>query len=432
MATADRYVVIGLANVRADWFREVGRWATAAAIPVEFVRCVSAEETRARLASGRPFSALLVDAGAPGLDRDLVDVALSTGAAVLVVEDGRAGRDWIALGATAVLPVDFHRGELLEELDRHAKTINRSDHLSAAGPAEEEISWSGQLIAVVGSGGTGASTVAMAIAQGTGADPRYRSLVLLADLALHAELAMLHDARDVVPGLQELVEAHKTGYPTLAEIRSLVFDVPERDYHLLLGLRRHRDWAALRPRAVQAAVESLLRSYRIVVADVENDLEGDNECGSMEVEERNQLARTAIRRASLVVVVGQPGVKALHSMLRVVDDVVASGVDPVRVLPILNRSRRGRRRKAELTASFGELVAPISTRVPAPLHLPDRPSIDDTIREGAALPSALTGPLATTVLAALDRLEPSSAPEQEQPVAVRPGELGHFLDDGDL
>ncbi|MDP9419863.1 MAG: hypothetical protein M3P53_06925, partial [Actinomycetota bacterium] len=41
----------------------------------EFVKCVSAEELRARLASGRPFSAALVDATLPAFDRDLVDLA---------------------------------------------------------------------------------------------------------------------------------------------------------------------------------------------------------------------------------------------------------------------------------------------------------------------------------------------------------------------
>ena len=35
--------------------------------------------------------------------------------------------------------------------------------------------------------------------------------VVLADLALHADQAMLHDARDVIPGVLELVESHRSG-----------------------------------------------------------------------------------------------------------------------------------------------------------------------------------------------------------------------------
>ena len=96
-----------------------------------------------------------------------------------------------------------------------------------------------------GTGGTGRSTVAAAVAQGLASDPRNLDLVCLADLALHAEQAMLHGAADVVPGLLELVEAHRSGAPSIDEVRSLTWHVAERDYHLLLGLRRHRDWTAV-------------------------------------------------------------------------------------------------------------------------------------------------------------------------------------------
>ena len=82
---AARYVVVGLARPRASWFGDVGRWATSGAAPVKFVRCVSAEELRARLRSGRAFSAVLVDGAVGGLDRDLVDAAREAGAAVVVV-----------------------------------------------------------------------------------------------------------------------------------------------------------------------------------------------------------------------------------------------------------------------------------------------------------------------------------------------------------
>src|SRR5690606_6970796 len=53
---ADRYVLLGLAGVRARWFGEVARWATTAVVPVDFVKVVSAEEARTQLRSGRPFS----------------------------------------------------------------------------------------------------------------------------------------------------------------------------------------------------------------------------------------------------------------------------------------------------------------------------------------------------------------------------------------
>ena len=36
--TTERYVVIGLAHVRSDWFTEVARWSTSGSLPIEFVK----------------------------------------------------------------------------------------------------------------------------------------------------------------------------------------------------------------------------------------------------------------------------------------------------------------------------------------------------------------------------------------------------------
>ena len=35
--STDRYVVLGVAQVRSPWFREVARWSTSAMLPIEFV-----------------------------------------------------------------------------------------------------------------------------------------------------------------------------------------------------------------------------------------------------------------------------------------------------------------------------------------------------------------------------------------------------------
>ncbi|MEA3217336.1 MAG: hypothetical protein QOJ19_3492, partial [Acidimicrobiia bacterium] len=107
-----RYSLLGLARPRAPWFTDLGRWATAGTMPVDFVRCISAEEVRARLASDRPFSALLVDANVSGLDRDLVDVARSRGCITLVMADGGSDRDWTAIGAAVALPTPLERQTL--------------------------------------------------------------------------------------------------------------------------------------------------------------------------------------------------------------------------------------------------------------------------------------------------------------------------------
>ena len=92
------------------------------------------------------------------------------------------------------------------------------------------------------------------------------------------------------------------------------FDVPRRGYRLLLGLRQPEAWSALRPRAIDASIEGLRRSFQVVVADVTGDVEGEAEGGSADVEERNHLARSAALHSSVVVVVGAPGMKGVYSL----------------------------------------------------------------------------------------------------------------------
>lgn len=418
----ERYVVLGLAHARSEWFRRVAQWANSASIPAEFVKCVSAEELRARLGSGRAFSAVLVDGGLSAVDRDLVDRAAAINAVVLVVDDGRPGRDWQGVGAAALLPADFDRSGLLDALAVHADRIGRGDLVPGDTPPEPEPDrWRGKVAVVCGPGGTGTSTVAIALAQGLAETQQ----VVLADLALHAEQAMLHDARDVVPGVQELVDAHRSGRPGPDDIRRLTFDIETRGYHLLLGLRRARFWTALRPRAVEAGFEALMRTYPAVVCDCDADLEGLDECGSAEVEERHVLSRTAMERADVVFVVGLPTMKGTHSLVRVVNDVLDFGVPPDRVLPVFNRAPRPSRVRAELAKAVGELTQIADGVGPAaPLFLADR-KIEDAVRDGVRLPSALTKPLVGAFNGIVDNA--GARPVSELfPDRVQPGTLGHW------
>ena len=437
MAT-DRYVVLGLARARADWFGQVARWATAAALPLDFVKAVSGEEVRARLRSGRPFSALLVDGGLAALDRDLVDLAGRHGCAVIAVDDGRSPRPWRDLGVAAVLPADVDRGVLLDALRAVARPITRHDDAAvAADPVERAPArWRGWSVAVTGSGGVGRSTLAMALAAGLAADPRDAGLVVLADLALHAQQALLHDAGDVVPGVVELAEAHRGTALEAAEVRSVCFSVPGRGYDLLLGLRRHRDWTALRPRALAVALDGLRRAYRVVVSDVDPDVEGEAECGSLDVEDRNVLARTVLRDAEIVLVVGLPGVAGVHAELRVVRDLIEFGIAGARIVPVVNRAPRGLRQRAELgSALAGPLLSaacPGATLASTPIFVPERRRLDELVRDGAPPPPQIVRPLTGVVRALLDQTPGLPRPPTPEPVAVAPGSLGSWsAGDGD-
>lgn len=428
---AERFVVLGLARARSGWFRAVAQWANAGAIPAEFVKCVSGEEVRARLASGRPFSALVVDGALPALDRDLVDAARDAGCPTIAVDDRRGPRDWAAVGVAAVLPDFFDPKSLVDALAAHARPVRRGDAVPGDATPEPVAAWRGTVAAVCGPGGTGSSTVAVALAQGLADDPRLGHAVLLADLALHADQAMLHDARDVVPGVQELVEEHRSRRLSPEEVRALTFDVNERGYHLLLGLRRARFWASLRPRAFTAAFESLRATHRVVVCDTDADVEGEDECGSLDVEERHVMSRTAVLGADVVFAVGLPGLKGTHALARVLTDLRAAGVAPAKVVPVLNRAPKGGRARAELAATLAGLTGAGAVPFASPVFLPDR-RVEEALVDGARLHASMTRPLAGAFSAVVDSGDGEAAGAGPAgPRRVRPGSLGSWSDGGE-
>jgi hypothetical protein len=351
----ERYVVVGLARARTSWFSEVSRWAQSGRLPIEFVKCVSAAELHARLDTVGSVSAVLLDAGAPGADRDLVSLSRHSGAAVLVVDDGRPGRDWAAIGASTVLPPGFDATMLLERLQATATPVaergGRRDPATAAPTSE----FAGSLVAVCGVPGTGSSTMAMALAQGLAGRGDGGGGVVLADLALGGEMGSYHGARDVVPGLQELVDAHRSGRPDRAAVRAMTYRVETRNYALLLGLRRPRDWTALPSQATDAALASLRGAYRWVVADVTSDLDGEAETGSLDLEERNHLARSSLSSAQTVVAVGAPGVRGVRGLITLIDGIIGLGVDPGHILPVINHAPRSTVARSEAVRVIVEL-----------------------------------------------------------------------------
>jgi hypothetical protein len=425
---AGRFVVLGLAHARSPWFRQVASWSNSASIPVEFVKCMSAVELRAHLASGRPFSAVVIDGSLPALDRDLVDSARQAACAVVVVDDLRVTRDWLGLGASAVINPMFERKDLLDVLAAHTAEIGRGDAVPGDDDDLPPSGWRASVAMVCGAGGTGASSAAIALAQGLADDLRFGGMVLLADLALNGEQAMLHDARDVVPGIQEVVDAHRQARPAVDELRAFVFAVHERRYDLLLGLRRTRNWPSIRPRAFAAALEGLTRGWRAIVCDVSADLEGESDGGSIEVEERNTMARAVAARADVVFAVGLPDMKGVHSLVRVVGELLDHGVPSSRIVPVFNRAPKSVRSRTELSSALASLLdrrlesAPLCGAV----FLPDR-RVDEALRDGVRLSSALSAPIASAFSSALDRATDPRALEDLRPVA--PGSLGRWSAD---
>jgi hypothetical protein len=431
--SGERFVVLGLAPARAAWFEAVAQWTTSASLAAEFIKCVSAEEVRARLASGRRHSVLVVDAATPSLDRDLIDECRAHSTPVIVVREPRSGaRPALPadVGVAAELPPRFGPDELLDLMATHCRPVGDGARMPPAlEDYEPSAFWQAPLVAVCGPGGTGASTVAMAVASGLARDPRFGGRVLLADLARRGDQAMLHDSPDLGPGIQELVEGHRLARPTPGEIGRMAFVVPRRGYRLLLGLRQPEAWSALRPRSVDAAVHGLRRTFQIVVADITGDFEGEADGGSIEVEERNHMARTVARQATVNLVVGAPGLKGVHTLANLMRQMVRAGVASERMVAVINRSPRHPRTRAESARALATVLGDdgVATALASPVHVPER-KLEDSFRDGAPLPGAVVEPVTRAARLVADRLA-DVAPPAHGPERIAPGSLGTWSDD---
>lgn len=420
----ERFVVAGLARARTDWFRAVASWSTSGALPTEFVGCVSAEELRAQTSAGRPFSAALLDAGLPSVDRDLVALLREEGVAPIFVETVGVSREWRDLGAAAVLPASFERSQLLDALRAVAQPIGHGDVPRPDGaPDEAPTSNLAPVISICGPGGTGASSLAIALAQGLAPQHAANSGVLLADLCRRADQAALHDARDIVPGVQELVEAHRNRRLTAQEVRALTFQVTERGYNVLLGLRRPSNWTAVRPRAFQASLQTLRETFSVVVADIEPDLEGEKDSGAVDVEERNVMASTAVAASSVVLVVGRRGLSGMAGMVRTIEELHTHGVDPARILPVCSPGPKQAVSRSQFVRALTQTVSlPPDTALPGMVFVPRR-RIDEALWDGVGIPRPIPRVLARSVTALMDRLDHPHPSSQELQLVV-PGSLG--------
>lgn len=413
---ADRYVVIGLARSRSRWFGEVARWANAAAAPVDFVKCLTSEEARAVLGAGRRVSALLLDTELSRFDRDLVADAARDGVPTLLV--GSADRrDWEALGCATRLDADFTRDELVDALDRFARAVAGDDEPTSARVDLSSDPVAGTLIGVLGAGGAGTSTIAMALAQAwaaTGAD------TVLVDGCRRGDLAMYHDVGDVIPGLPELVELHRGDEADPDEIRALEFET-RRGYRLVLGLRRARDWAGMRSRAVAAAVHGLQRTHEVSVLDLDDDLETEAETGSADIEDRHALSLAVARRADAVVVVAGADLKGIHDASRLAHDLHRCGTPTERIVVVVNRAPRSTVARAQLARSVRALTDDLGDDGIGAALTVRRHRLEATHHDATALPEGIG---CAVLSATRGVIGAGAARPTADPVRIRVGELG--------
>jgi len=412
-----RAVILGLARTRRGWLGELARWCSTGILPAELVTCLSVEEALAVLGAGRRITLLMVDDTTTRWGRDLVAAATGAGAPTVMVRGGRGHdheRDWEAIGCDAAVGPELDPAELTDLLRRHevvaAPTDRRVEVDSGTPP--------GLLLGVLGTGGSGASTVAMALAEGLG-HLEGADAVVLVDGSRRGSHAAYHDVGDVLPGLPELVELHRADRPDPSEIRGLSWLLPAHGHRLVLGQRRPRDWVLHRPSEVTAALDGLRRTFAVSIVEIDHDLEGEEETGSVDVEERHALSRTVSRTAELVLAVGGDGFHGTHRLVSLVDSLRRLGTEPERIVPGVNRAPRQPAARAAVTKG---LTALVGGSVRPPLFVTARPGLDRRLHDGRPLPRSMRAPLARAVTSLAASVPPAT--NDDRPAPIRPGSLG--------
>lgn len=328
--------LVAYAPTRIPWSTRCARWAADGRIPFAFVRCVSLTAFMDELQAGNVYAALV----------DVTALTAPAAAAIKAADVSLISVSGTAATADAHLPDGFRREELL-----HALVLLERPAQGATVVAGEPLVAARQVLAVIGSGGAGTSTLAGVFAQGL-ADAG--ASVLLSDLCRHASQAMLHDIKDQVDGLMEVALAADTGVagrylPHVA--------IPTRGYDLLLGMRQPLQWVALHDQRVAAVVSALTRGDGVLVCDLDPDLESQQDTGSVGVGDRHRLTSSMLHQATVVVLVVDA---SLVGVLRGVERCVAVAGhvdDAVPIIAVMNRQKKtdAVRLSARFNAAFKAL-----------------------------------------------------------------------------
>jgi MinD-like ATPase involved in chromosome partitioning or flagellar assembly len=407
--------LLGLVSRTASWPQRLEAWSLAGAVPFTVSYCQSVAHLQARLDTATTPRGVLLDGDLSLVDRDLLaGIAAADGVAV-VIAGARRRRQWRDLGAAAALPNGFEQHHLLAAL----RSVLPADH---SPPPRAPAS---PLVAVTGAGGTGASVTAIAVAQGLAAA---RRRVLLVDCCLHAEQAMLHNAHGGHAGLLDVIDLHAERSLERHQVRQLALGIVERGYYLLPGLTRARHWSRVPSGSLQSTLRAVREAFDVVVADIDPDVEGEAQGGSIEVEERNVLARTVALEADAIVVVGQATMKGVHALVRVMAELLEIGLRPERLLPVLNHAPAAAGARAELGRAVGHLMEGVTAdRSVRPVLYAPTVELEEQLREREAVADTWATLLAGAVTSLVDRSSDDDV-RSRAPEPVAAGTLGHWAD----
>ncbi len=351
-------------------------------------RCVDVADLLAVCAAGTVRVAV-VDAGAPRLDRDVVQRLRRLGVPVLAVEPpGGATRDLDAadVAAAADAPATVAARALV--LARRSAARQPVESTPAPDVAPGPAVPAGRMLVVWGPvGSPGRTTVAVNMAVELAAAGR--SVLLVDADTSGGAVASLLGILDEAPGVASACRTALRGTLDASVLAALAVTVQPR-LRVLTGAPRPDRWRELRPAALEVLWPTARELADVVVVDVGAGLSGDDP-DPLEplLVGPSAVTASALREADVAVAVS--GSDAL-SMLRLVHglDVLREQMPDVRPVLVANRVRSsvlGTQPRQQVREALVRLTGA------APLALlPDDPrAVDAAMREGLPLAEVAAG-----------------------------------------
>jgi MinD-like ATPase involved in chromosome partitioning or flagellar assembly len=287
------------------------------------------------------YSTLVVSHRWPGLSAGLVDELHRRGRTVLGVYDPSEPG---ALDHLRALGVD---DEISTDAEMHAFVLavarlapSAREHTRDDGPRQDvppqPVSHA-RLIAVGGPAGSGATEVAVGIADAISAAGR-RTVIVDADDVTPSIAPRL--SLPIEPNIRSAIDAVEFG---LGDMRRTVLSVDDADFLVLAGLPNVSAWSQVRPAEVVAVTDKLVSVVDELIVNVGHRLESVG--GGRE---RYGITRSVLAEAGMIVAVCLATPIGISRLLAWIADARAMAPEAV-VTVVVNRAPRDRYRRAELT-----------------------------------------------------------------------------------
>ena len=400
---------------------------------IEIVWCSSNAQLEVLARSGSVDLVLL-----DGRDANIDLVVRIAQRSLLLIADDPAHEDrWVRRGAAAVLALPIDGAELRRILDRltgpSGPTAAKATDRAIAVDSAEQVRTRGRLLAITGGIGADVPTAAVALARSLGS-ASLNTKVVVADLLLSAPLGSLHGLEADAPGLFDLLDSSHHRPPPAHLVDGFLHADTLGRYRLLPGLRGHSDWIRLGPGSLRTAMSSLRDTCDLLIAPVDDDLEGEEDTGSFDIDDRNRLARTTTQGADLIVLVTAPGPTGIAETIRLQGCLEAFGVAPGRMLVLLSPTSQPRRAVRAIAhallvnGGMTDMVPVTSLRPPGIA----RRFVDPTTPRGIPRARRSLRRLIGSRLAAIPSEPQPIADPTSKPLRITPGSLGHWPqgDDG--